>query len=146
MSVFCFTGCSAGNFAPCCAPAEKRATLGDFGNLFQDKSFMQIWTGVEYRDLLKNYKKKVPSPFFPLLTRFVTTHGLSCRMSAKAACFASLLRASTSPQKLAPRGKKRNGGTPVCLMMGHITSSATRRQTRHSMKLGSRKSCRSTVL
>ncbi len=44
-----------GRFNPCCAPDEQRKSLGYFGNL-NDQSLLEIWRGVDYRDLVKNYK------------------------------------------------------------------------------------------
>ena len=43
-----------GRFDPCCAPDAQRRTLGDFGSL-QQQSFMEIWNGPAYRELLKTY-------------------------------------------------------------------------------------------
>ncbi len=43
-----------GRFDPCCAPDEKRKTLGDFGNL-HNMGLMGIWNSAEYRDLSAAY-------------------------------------------------------------------------------------------
>ena len=46
-----------GRFNPCCAPDEKRRTLGEFGNL-EEKSLREIWNGEEYDRLLKSYRTR----------------------------------------------------------------------------------------
>ena len=43
-----------GRFDPCCAPDEKRKTLGDFGNVME-KGFLNIWRGADYRRLCREY-------------------------------------------------------------------------------------------
>jgi len=45
-----------GHFGPCCAPAEDRKQLGDFGTL-QDRSIEEIWESDAYKKLQKNYLK-----------------------------------------------------------------------------------------
>lgn len=44
-----------GRFDPCCAPDEKRRTLGEFGNL-NEQGFMEIWSGNRYRALQDGYQ------------------------------------------------------------------------------------------
>ncbi len=45
-----------GTFNPCCAPDYLRKKLGYFGNLYYD-SFIEIWKGPKYNNLIKNYLK-----------------------------------------------------------------------------------------
>lgn len=45
-----------GDFNPCCAPDEKRKSLGQFGNL-NNKSLSEIWNSNAYKDLKENYLK-----------------------------------------------------------------------------------------
>eukprot|EP00041_Stephanoeca_diplocostata_P039527 m.1634234 g.1634234 ORF g.1634234 m.1634234 type:complete len:2281 (-) comp25413_c0_seq5:6626-13468(-) len=44
-----------GTFSPCCAPAEDRKTLGDFGSI-KDRSIAEIFASPEYRKLVRHYK------------------------------------------------------------------------------------------
>jgi len=44
-----------GEFCPCCAPDEKRKTLGNFGGI-NEKSFAEIWESEQYAELVRNYK------------------------------------------------------------------------------------------
>jgi len=46
-----------GNYNVCCAPSEKRATLGKWENI-KDRSILQLFNSKEYNDLISNYKKK----------------------------------------------------------------------------------------
>ena len=46
---------TAGEFSPCCAPDEKRKTLGFFGGI-NEKSFTEIWESEQYAELVGNYK------------------------------------------------------------------------------------------
>ncbi len=46
-----------GRFDPCCAPDEKRRTLGDFGNL-KEAGIMQIWQGKPYQRLTESYRDR----------------------------------------------------------------------------------------
>ena len=46
---------SAGRFDPCCAPDERRKSLGSFGQVQQD-GFLNIWNGQQYRELINGYK------------------------------------------------------------------------------------------
>lgn len=43
-----------GRFDPCCAPADQRRTLGDFGML-HGRSIREVWDGPEYAALRENY-------------------------------------------------------------------------------------------
>ena len=43
-----------GTFNVCCAPDDLRRTLGNFGNV-KVKSFMGLWTSLNYTDLIKNW-------------------------------------------------------------------------------------------
>lgn len=43
-----------GDFNPCCAPDEKRKSLGQFGNL-NNKSLSEIWQSTAYKSLRQNY-------------------------------------------------------------------------------------------
>jgi MoaA/NifB/PqqE/SkfB family radical SAM enzyme len=43
-----------GRFDPCCAPDEQRKSLGHFGRV-QDRGFMAIWQGADYRRLCSDY-------------------------------------------------------------------------------------------
>lgn len=47
---------ATGKISPCCAPDEKRTTLGDFGNI-QDKSLEEVLQSQAYQNLVKHYKK-----------------------------------------------------------------------------------------
>ncbi len=47
----------AGRFDPCCAPDERRKTLGNFG-LVQQGGFLKIWNGPEYRELVEGYRSR----------------------------------------------------------------------------------------
>jgi MoaA/NifB/PqqE/SkfB family radical SAM enzyme len=44
-----------GRFDPCCAPDERRKTLGSFGSV-QTDGFLSIWNGPAYRALAENYR------------------------------------------------------------------------------------------
>ena len=44
-----------GTFNVCCAPNGLRRTLGNFGNVI-DKNFMELWTSLEYADLIKSWR------------------------------------------------------------------------------------------
>ena len=46
-----------GRFDPCCAPDEKRRTLGEFGNL-HGTSIREVWEGAGYRDLRATYMSR----------------------------------------------------------------------------------------
>ena len=46
-----------GRFDPCCAPDAERRSLGEFGNL-HERSFMDIWNGEAYRDLMSTYRNR----------------------------------------------------------------------------------------
>jgi len=48
---------NAGRFDPCCAPDDRRKSLGSFGRV-QEDGFLNIWNGQKYRDLLNNYKER----------------------------------------------------------------------------------------
>ena len=47
----------AGRFDPCCAPDDKRCTLGDFGNV-TEQGFLKLWTSRSYRELVDNYRER----------------------------------------------------------------------------------------
>jgi hypothetical protein len=47
----------AGRFDPCCAPDDRRQTLGSFG-LVQAAGFLKIWNGPAYRSLVADYKNR----------------------------------------------------------------------------------------
>lgn len=44
-----------GNFSPCCAPNDKRSSLGSFGNLNETK-LSEIWNSPNYRILVNTYR------------------------------------------------------------------------------------------
>ncbi len=46
-----------GRFNPCCAPDEKRRSLGEFGNL-HEQSITDIWNGEEYERLVRSYRTR----------------------------------------------------------------------------------------
>ncbi len=46
-----------GNFNICCAPSDKRVSLGDFGNI-KDSGIEDVFHSQRYLDLVKNYKQK----------------------------------------------------------------------------------------
>lgn len=46
---------AVGRFDPCCAPDAQRRTLGEIGDL-NNRSFMEIWDGAKYRDLIATYR------------------------------------------------------------------------------------------
>ena len=46
-----------GRFDPCCAPDEKRRTLGTLGNL-HESSLADIWNGEAYRHLVRTYRTR----------------------------------------------------------------------------------------
>jgi len=46
-----------GDFNICCAPSDKRRTLGNWGNI-KNKNIIEIFNSKEYLDLLNNYKNK----------------------------------------------------------------------------------------
>lgn len=48
---------AAGRFDPCCAPDEKRRTLGEFGNL-NETTLTEIWSGTAYRQLVRGYASR----------------------------------------------------------------------------------------
>ncbi len=48
---------AAGRFDPCCAPDAQRRSLGEFGELTA-KSFMEIWNGEAYRELVATYRNR----------------------------------------------------------------------------------------
>jgi len=43
-----------GTFNVCCAPDDLRRKFGNFGNV-KDKNFMELWTSLNYTDLIKNW-------------------------------------------------------------------------------------------
>ena len=45
---------ATGRFDPCCAPDAQRRTLGEFGNLHEQK-LMDIWSGSSYQELMADY-------------------------------------------------------------------------------------------
>jgi len=47
---------ATGKISPCCAPDEKRNTLGDFGNI-ENTSIEELLQSEKYQNLVKNYKK-----------------------------------------------------------------------------------------
>lgn len=47
---------ATGNISPCCAPDEKRKTLGNFGNI-ENTSIDQVLQSDNYQNLVKNYKQ-----------------------------------------------------------------------------------------
>lgn len=46
-----------GRFDPCCAPDEKRKSLGSFGNI-KETSLSEIWNSDAYKALVRDYKQK----------------------------------------------------------------------------------------
>lgn len=48
---------AAGRFDPCCAPDTQRRSLGDFGNLHEQK-LMDIWNGATYQELVSTYRNR----------------------------------------------------------------------------------------
>lgn len=46
-----------GRFDPCCAPDAQRRSLGDFGNLHEQK-LMDIWNGATYQELVASYRNR----------------------------------------------------------------------------------------
>lgn len=48
---------AAGRFDPCCAPDAQRRSLGEFGNLHEQK-LMDIWNGATYRELVATYRNR----------------------------------------------------------------------------------------
>ena len=46
-----------GDFNICCAPSDKRATLGNWGNI-ENKTIEALFNSNDYLDLIKNYKEK----------------------------------------------------------------------------------------
>ena len=44
----------SGKFSPCCAPEEKRCSLGYFGNL-NERSLLDIWNDKKYQSLCRDY-------------------------------------------------------------------------------------------
>jgi len=48
---------ATGRFDPCCAPDDRRRTLGKFGNV-DKKSFMELWNGDAYRELVSTYQNR----------------------------------------------------------------------------------------
>lgn len=48
---------AVGRFDPCCAPDAQRRTLGELGDL-NDRSFMEIWNGEAYRELVSTYRNR----------------------------------------------------------------------------------------
>jgi MoaA/NifB/PqqE/SkfB family radical SAM enzyme len=46
-----------GRFDPCCAPDERRRTLGEFGNL-NERGLLEIWSGATYSGLLASYRTR----------------------------------------------------------------------------------------
>jgi MoaA/NifB/PqqE/SkfB family radical SAM enzyme len=48
---------AVGRFDPCCAPDAQRRTLGELGDL-NDRSFMEIWNGEAYRELMSSYRNR----------------------------------------------------------------------------------------
>ncbi len=47
---------ATGKISPCCAPDEKRNSLGDFGN-YSDTTVKQVLASEEYKNLVVNYKQ-----------------------------------------------------------------------------------------
>lgn len=45
----------AGRFDPCCAPDERRKSLGHFG-MVQEQGFLKIWNGQTYHTLTEGYR------------------------------------------------------------------------------------------
>lgn len=46
-----------GRFDPCCAPDAQRRSLGDFGNLHEQK-LMDMWNGATYQELVASYRNR----------------------------------------------------------------------------------------
>ena len=44
-----------GRFDPCCAPDSERKNLGNFGMVTSEGGLAEIWNGIKYRELVRNY-------------------------------------------------------------------------------------------
>lgn len=59
---------AVGRFDPCCAPDAQRRTLGELGDV-NDRSFMEIWNGQAYQELVSTYRRWAFHPHRPRRTR-----------------------------------------------------------------------------